>query len=394
MSPLPVAPSPDIVRLRNEGYEVEIRGAHLLVSHVPYVDANRTIQYGVLVCTLALSADQIVKPQDHVIHFTGSHPCHRDGTLMAQLQYMSQRRDLGGGLWVDHSFSNKPDGGYPDYYQKMTRYAQIISDPAFSIDPNIRLTTFKVIEAKPEESVFHYLDTNSSRADIEAITDKLKRRKVGIVGLGGTGSYVLDLVAKTPVEEIHLYDGDEFAQHNAFRSPGAPSLEQLRTPPKKVTYLSEIYSRMRRGIFAHAEFLNGSNVNQLAGLDFVFVCVDNGSAKKVVIESLEARLIAFADVGMGVHVGDNNLWGMLRTTTSTPDKREHLHKYVSFDQGKEDEYATNIQIADLNMLNAALAVIKWKKLCGFYQDLKREHQSTYSTNVNQLVSDEVHPPIC
>ena len=38
---------------------------------------------------------------------------------------------------------------------------------------------------------------------------------------------------------------------------------------------------------------------------------------------------------------------------------------------EDDEYATNIQIADLNALNALMAVIKWKKLSGFYQDLKK-----------------------
>ena len=48
----------------------------------------------------------------------------------------------------------------------------------------------------------------------------------------------------------------------------------------------------------------------------------------------------------------------------------------------------NVQIADLNSLNATLAVIKWKKLCGVYQDLEGEHHSTYSTNVNALTSDE------
>jgi hypothetical protein len=40
-------------------------------------------------------------------------------------------------------------------------------------------------------------------------------------------------------------------------------------------------------------------------------------------------------------------------------------------------------------LNAVLAVIKWKKMCGFYQDLREEHHSTYSINVNQLTNDEV-----
>ena len=261
------------------------------------------------------------------------------------------------------------------------------ADPAQSIDPTVKAKTFRVIESKPEESVFNYIDTNSSRAEIEAISNKFKGRKIGIVGLGGTGSYVLDLVAKTPVDEIHLFDGDEFAQHNAFRAPGAPSVEQLRTPPPKVNYFAEIYSKMRRGIHLHVVFLNFLNVRLLRGLDFVFICVDKGSPKKEIIEFLEANSISFIDVGMGVHVGENNLLGILRTTTSTPTKRDHLKKLVSFDDGKDDEYSTNIQIEDLNMLNAALAVIKWKKLCGFYQDLEGEHNCTYSINVNQLLSD-------
>ena len=35
-----------------------------------------------------------------------------------------------------------------------------------------------------------------SRAEIDLVTKKLELRKIAIVGLGGTGSYVLDLVAK------------------------------------------------------------------------------------------------------------------------------------------------------------------------------------------------------
>ncbi len=163
----------------------------------------------------------------------------------------------------------------------MTRYIEVISAQAKSLDPTVTATTFRVIEAQPDESVFKYLDTNSARAEIDAISAKLKGHKIGIVGLGGTGSYILDLVAKTPVDEIHLFDGDEFAQHNAFRAPGAPTIEQLRKPPRKVNYFAEIYSRMRRAIHPHPEFVTISNVGGLAGMDFVFVCVDDGPAKKL-----------------------------------------------------------------------------------------------------------------
>ena len=54
----------------------------------------------------------------------------------------------------------------------------------------------------------------------------------------------------------------------------------------------------------------------------------------------------------------------------------------------DDEYDKNIQIADLNALNAALAVIKWKKLCGFYRDLEREHFSAYTVDGNCIINDD------
>ena len=71
---------------------------------------------------------------------------------------------------------------------------------------------------------------------IAAVSAKLRRHRIAIVGLGGTGAYVLDLVAKTPVAEIHLYDGDVFLQHNAFRSPGAASVADLRSNLSKVDF--------------------------------------------------------------------------------------------------------------------------------------------------------------
>ena len=71
---------------------------------------------------------------------------------------------------------------------------------------------------------------------------KLEGPKIAIVGVGATGSYVLDLVAKTPVAEIHLFDRDMFLNHNAFRSPGAPSLEDLSKKQQKVNYLAAIYA--------------------------------------------------------------------------------------------------------------------------------------------------------
>jgi hypothetical protein len=55
---------------------------------------------------------------------------------------------------------------------------------------------------------------------------------------------------------------------------------------------------------------------------------------------------------------------------------------------ERNEYDRNIQTAELNALNAALAAIKWKKLCGFYIDLEREHHSTYSIDGNEMTNED------
>ncbi|HIC1934842.1 TPA: hypothetical protein ACW0QD_002540 [Citrobacter freundii] len=94
---------------------------------------------------------------------------------------------------------------------------------------------------------------------------------------------------------------------------------------------------------------------------------------------------------MGLELVNGSLGGILRVTTSTKDKREHVHSgRISFAGGGEkDIYASNIQVADLNALNAALAVIKWKKLKGFYRDLENEHHCTYTTDGNMLLNEDL-----
>jgi hypothetical protein len=47
-------------------------------------------------------------------------------------------------------------------------------------------------------------------------------------------------------------------------------------------------------------------------------------------------------------------------------------------------WVTSPKRRSLNALNAALAVIKWKKLMGFYQDLDFEHHCTYTIGGNML----------
>lgn len=381
----------DLKRLRDDGFDVEIRSTFLLVKNVPYVNSRKAIARGTLVSVLDLAGDVTKAPETHVAKFIGEHPCNADGSRIRQIEHGSADEKLAEGLIVNHSFSAKPkpNDQYSNYHEKMTTYVSIISGPARAIDPSTTAKIFPVIETADGECVFNYLDTASSRAGIHALTQKLELKKVAIVGLGGTGSYVLDLVAKTPVGQIHLFDRDTFSNHNAFRSPGAPSKDELRRNQPKVIYFQERYSKMHRGIVPHECFIDAFTVEQLHGMEFVFLCLDRGGHKRLIVERLEGWGISFVDVGMGIELVDDSLRGVVRTTTSTPAKRDHVRAKVQLnDADGNDEYSRNIQIAELNALNAALAVVKWKKLFGFYQDEEREHSSVYVVAGNALVSED------
>ncbi len=104
---------------------------------------------------------------------------------------------------------------------------------------------------------------------------------------------VLDFVAKTPVWEIHLFDGDKYLQHNAFRSPGAPSLDELTAQTTKATWFKNIYSKMHSGIVDLSR------------------C---GKRREVARYGLN---IPFVDVGMGIQVNNSSLGGIVRVTTKT-----------------------------------------------------------------------------
>src|SRR5215469_8979821 len=128
MSRRPIALSPDLLRLRNEGYNLDILGGYLLARDVPYVDSMRVVRRGILISKLDLSGDKTNKPPDHVAYWTGEHPCHSDGTKIAAFENPSPPQDLGNGIRADFTFSAKAD--YRDYHHKMTTYIGRIAGEA------------------------------------------------------------------------------------------------------------------------------------------------------------------------------------------------------------------------------------------------------------------------
>ena len=395
MSVKPTGPDSPYQRLREEGFEVEVHQQHLLVHRVPYVSSNRAVRHGTLVCTYVESAGVLLPQDNHQVWFTGDFPCFPDGAPMTALGSDPSKQELFKGCLIHHRFSNKPFGssGFPDHHSKMVHYVTLLSDQAKAIESNADARTGLLIEATEEESVFRYPDTASVRAEITMVTQRMALKKLAIIGLGGTGAYVFDQAAKTPVEEIHLYDGDEFLQHNAFRAPGAATVDALAERMPKTEYYRRMYDPMRRGIISHPYCLDATNVAELSDFNFVFLCVDNGAARSLICKYLQAHNIRFIDVGMSVEMvpDSRKLLGTCRVTLSTDLQKDHFAQYVPMTDEQDDDalYRQNIQVSDLNALNAMLAIIKWKQVFGFYQDDLTSHNLTFTVSAPSLARDAI-----
>ena len=131
--------------------------------------------------------------------------------------------------------------------RKIRHYARMLRDAARQFDSSVTDTPGAAFQVVEDGLPLVYRDTNTTRAGLTDLNNLFRGHTVAIVGLGGTGSYILDQVAKTWVDRIILIDGDDFENHNAFRAPGAAAHEALQAKRNKAQYFAEEYSRMQPG---------------------------------------------------------------------------------------------------------------------------------------------------
>ncbi|MDP2029500.1 MAG: ThiF family adenylyltransferase [Thiobacillus sp.] len=365
-----VSHNDDLRRLLERGYAVAFDSNHLIVRDVPYLDAELNLQVGAIVTKLEFVDQQRVIQQDHQIFFAGGAPHGLDGKPIT---------NLGGGatslvlteackdVAVQRSFSNKPKatGKFSDFFEKIESYVTIISGPAIERH-GASAYTFRAVEQVASDSVFKFHDTLTSRAEIADLRAKFKDDVVAVIGLGGTGAYLLDFLVKTPVREIRAYDLDGFHVHNSFRSPGR--LDENELGKSKAEVYRSRYENFRTGLSIIPRFIDASCVEEFDGVTFAFVCVDKGSSRAGIFELLISKGIPFIDVGMGLKRKGEPLTGMLRTTYySVEDARKLRDRGLAeLTDSPNDIYRANIQIGELNALNASLAIIRFKQLRGFY----------------------------
>jgi hypothetical protein len=359
----------DLKRLLEKGHAVGIDSGYLLIRDIPYLDDRKQLQWAAFVAKLEFVDKLTVKQDDHQIWFSGSVPYSLDGNPIPNLAGGPTTLALGEAskdIVVQRRFSNKPKetGAFANFFEKIESYLTIIAGPAMELF-NANPYTFRTVE-KMSESVFKFHDTLTSRAEITDLSAKFASDIVAVIGTGGTGAYVLDFLVKTPVREIRAFDFDFFHVHNSFRSPGKLDEAELGKP--KVDVYRGRYDNFRHGLKFGRKLIDSSSVAELEGVTFAFVCVDKGPARAKIFDLLISKRIPFIDVGMGLDRKRGPINGMIRATYYSADNGRKVRDkgLAELSEEPDDIYRTNIQISEINALNACLAVIRFKQLRGFY----------------------------
>ena len=385
--------NPDLARLVERGFAVAFDSNCLIVRDIPYLDANCALNWGAIVAKLEFVDKEKVIQDDHQIYFAGSHPHQLDGTPINNLgggETMMSFSDAFSDVMVKRSFSNKPKetGRFADFFEKIESYVSIISGPAMERH-DVNPYTFRCDETFHSDSIFKFHDTLTTRADIGNLNSVFSNEVVAIIGLGGTGAYLLDFLVKSPVAEVRGFDGDGFHVHNAFRSPGRLDEDELGL--KKADVYRGRYENFRHGLHLEATYIDEASAEALAGVTFAFVCVDKGSARALIFDLLIELGIPFIDVGMGLKRKDGPLSGMMRITYFSPEDGKQMRErgLAELSDAPDNLYRANIQIGELNALNASLALIKYKQIRSFYASDQAINHLLFSIRDLGIISEVI-----
>ena len=374
MSHTPTNHENQLAEVLQAGFDCDVEDDTLTVGPIPYRLSTGGVGYGQLISHLARTGIDIATPDDHTAAWIGEEVPHiRNGQPMDKLILDQNRITWSNGLTSVCTMSRKGPQPYRDYGQKMLAYARLIAREAIE---DWRASSPGIVNLKDAN---HFVDreTGLNRVGVGHLNALLADEKIAVVGAGGTGGHIVDLVSKSNVMQIDIYDPDCVSVHTQLRWPGVVERKVVDQETNKAEYLASVYARRtNRNIQGHPFAISRDNLTYLSNKTMVFVAIDSGSARQEILTGLAELGVNFIDCGIDLQGGEGPLTASARIirchAEQSPEKRSELAELApSGEELAEDDllYAQNIQTAEMNSLNAALAVVAWKQGIGFYRDV-------------------------
>lgn len=133
---------------------------------------------------------------------------------------------------------------------------------------------------------------------------KLERVRVGIVGLGGGGSHIVQQLAHIGFQDYVLYDPQTVEDTNLNRLVGA-RLKDIGLEKRMIA------KRLVKGLQPKAKILTiadrwQNDSEPLLGCDVVFGCLDTFQDRDEIETFCRRHLILYIDIGMDIHEAEND----------------------------------------------------------------------------------------
>lgn len=144
-------------------------------------------------------------------------------------------------------------------------------------------------------------DLRTRQAFGEGTTNLLKQLKIGIVGCSGTGSPVVEQLARLGVGELLLIDPDEVEEKNLNRILNT-TIDDAKNKRKKVDVIARAINNMGLGNdvipIAKNIYDNISILKELSTCDIIFGCVDSVDGRHLLNQISTFYLVAYFDLGV------------------------------------------------------------------------------------------------
>lgn len=152
----------------------------------------------------------------------------------------------------------------------------------------------------------------------------LETLKVGIVGLGGTGSCVAEDLARMGISDFVLVDNDTIEPSNVTRVYGTTYCDVTAKRPRAKTLVARNnIKRIRPKAKVKTlsiSVMDSRAVTPLKDCDLIFSCTDRHTPRSIVDEIGYQYYIPVIDVGAGLNrVGDSVSGGTVRASIVGPD---------------------------------------------------------------------------
>ncbi|MBZ9815744.1 HesA/MoeB/ThiF family protein [Mesorhizobium sp. CA7] len=129
---------------------------------------------------------------------------------------------------------------------------------------------------------------------------KLQSLRVAVIGVGGTGSSVATLLARSGVGELILIDGDVLEVTNLNRVRGYRAQDVKRNKAKALTAYLQSLELPGVSVSAIGEYLDKSPdaIDAISGVDVIFGCTDDVAGRDLLNQATYYYALAFIDIGL------------------------------------------------------------------------------------------------